>query len=179
VDTLPEYQLIITTSAGDLTVLLYAEESPLTVDNFLAYVNSGFYDGQDNLGATTFHRVINDFMIQGGGFSVDGIQKETLSPIINEANNGLTNTRGTLAMARTNAPNSATSQFFINQLDNAHLDYGGASSPGYAVFGEVLNGMDVVDTIAAVDTSASDEPLEDIVIEDILTWVEDAEASNP
>ncbi len=134
--------------------------------NFLAYVDAGFYDG------TIFHRVIPDFMIQGGGFTADLEKKATRDPIPNEADNGLKNERGTLAMARTNDPNSATAQFFINHKDNAFLDHSGKNPRGwgYAVFGRVTDGMSVVDAIATTPTGAKgmfpkDVPLETIVIE--------------
>jgi cyclophilin family peptidyl-prolyl cis-trans isomerase len=137
------------TSMGDIVIELDAEAAPVTVKNFLQYVKEGFYDG------TVFHRVIKDFMVQGGGFNIDLIQKQTLSPIVNEASNGLKNVRGSIAMARTKNPNSATSQFFINHKDNAFLNYvaGRADREGYTVFGRVVEGMDVVDAIAAVKTT--------------------------
>jgi cyclophilin family peptidyl-prolyl cis-trans isomerase len=134
----------------------------LVVKNFLRYVEEGFFDG------TIFHRVINGFMIQGGGFTADMEQKKTHAPIINEASNGLKNDRGTIAMARTQDPNSATSQFFINHTDNHNLNYAGPGKPGYAVFGKVIEGMDVVDKIAAVKTMRKgryrDVPVETILI---------------
>jgi len=136
------------TTAGDIVIELDAAKAPKTVDNFLQYVNAGHYDG------TIFHRVINNFMIQGGGMTPDMKEKRTLSPIANESQNGLRNVRGTLAMARTPAPDSATAQFFINVKDNAFLD--AANSPngtGYAVFGHVVSGMDVVDKIKQVKTA--------------------------
>ena len=138
----------MTTSAGDLRIELDDEKAPVSVANFLAYVNKGFYDG------TIFHRVIRTFMIQGGGMTPDMKEKRTLSPIANESQNGLRNVRGTIAMARTPQPDSATSQFFINVKDNAFLD--AANSPsgtGYAVFGHVVSGMDVVDKIKQVKTA--------------------------
>ena len=135
---------------------------PVTAANFLQYVQDGFYDG------TIFHRVIPNFMIQGGGFTPDMKQKPTRPAIINEAQNGLKNKRGTLAMARTNDPNSATAQFFINHVDNANLDYSGPRNPGYAVFGEVVEGMDVVDAIAKGKTDIKgmfqDVPVETVII---------------
>ncbi len=123
-------------------------KAPKTVENFIAYVKSGFYDG------TIFHRVIPGFMVQGGGFTADMKQKPTQPPIVNEADNGLKNLRGTLSMARTNDPGSATSQFFINVVDNKFLDFTGKNPAGwgYAVFAKVLDGMDVVDKIVAVKT---------------------------
>ena len=153
----------IETNKGLIVVELFPKEAPVTVKNFLRYVEDGFYQG------TVFHRVIPKFMIQGGGFTVDGIQKKTFDPIILESNNGLKNTRGTIAMARTSDPDSATSQFFINLVDNDFLDFG-ARDKGYAVFGKVIEGMDVVDSIASTPTGSSpmpDWPLEDIVIKKI------------
>ena len=135
----------LATSQGDIVVELDAAKAPKSVDNFLQYVKAGHYDG------TIFHRVIDNFMIQGGGMKADMSEKPTRSPIPLESRNGLTNVRGTLAMARTPAPNSATAQFFINLKDNAFLDQ--ANSPdgnGYAVFGRVVAGMDVIDKIKAV-----------------------------
>ncbi|MHC4579945.1 MAG: peptidylprolyl isomerase [Planctomycetota bacterium] len=150
------------TSAGDIVIGLDAQAAPVTVKNFLGYVRAGFYDG------TIFHRVIHGFMIQGGGFTADMVQKETHDPIANEANNGLSNARGTIAMARSNDPDSATCQFFINHVDNPRLDYVANASAGYAVFGKVVEGMDVVDSIARVDTTTRagmpNVPVEPIVI---------------
>ncbi len=137
----------LSTSLGDIVVELDATKAPKTVDNFLQYVKAGHYDG------TVFHRVIENFMIQGGGFTPDLKEKFTRAPIPLESRNGLSNSRGTLAMARTSDPNSATAQFFINVQDNSFLD--AAKSPdgnGYAVFGKVVSGMDVVDRIRAVQT---------------------------
>ena len=138
-------RVLLTTSRGPVTVELLADRAPETVRNFLEYVDAAFYDG------TIFHRVIAGFMIQGGGFTADMRQKSTRPPIRNEAENGVKNTRGTLAMARTADINSATAQFFINLADNAFLDHG-ARDFGYAVFGRVTAGMDVVDAIARVKT---------------------------
>ena len=156
--------VIISTSKGDIKVELFKNEAPVTVENFLSYVNDGFYDG------TIFHRVIPNFMVQGGGFTPDFAQKPTKAPIKNEANNGLKNDRGTLAMARTQVVDSATSQFFINIVNNDFLN-NGARDFGYAVFGKVIDGMDVVDAIAAVPTSNKgmhgDVPTEDVVIESV------------
>jgi len=152
--------LIIKTSKGDIKVELDQENAPISTDNFIAYVQDGFYDG------TIFHRVINGFMVQGGGFTTDMQQKSTKAPIKNEAENGLKNERGTLAMARTQDINSATSQFFINLVDNAFLD-NGRRDFGYAVFGKVVDGMDVVDAIAAVQTGPGDVPQEQVVIESV------------
>ena len=134
------------TSMGDIVIELNQEAAPVTAKNFLDYVQSDFYNG------TIFHRVINGFMIQGGGFEANMQKKGTKAPIINEASNGLKNDRGTIAMARTNNPNSATSQFFINLVNNNNLDYS-PSSPGYTVFGKVVDGLEVVDAIAKVKTT--------------------------
>jgi len=154
--------VVFSTSLGDIKLELFAEEAPITVENFLAYVDSGYYD---NL---IFHRVIPGFMIQGGGFTADMNQKTTRDPIKNEADNGLKNLRGTLSMARTSDVNSATSQFFISVADNASLDHGGRGF-GYAVFAKVIEGMDVVDKIAAVTTGTKghfqDVPVEPVVIQ--------------
>ena len=155
----------ITMDNGDvMKAELYPEIAPNTVNNFISLVKKGFYDG------LIFHRVINGFMIQGGGFEPGMNQKATKEPIKNEANNGLKNTRGTLAMARTQAPHSATAQFFINVADNDFLNFSGESLQGwgYCVFAEVVEGMDVVDKIKAVSTGRSgmhqDVPKEDVVI---------------
>ena len=137
----------LSTSLGDIVVELDAAKAPKTVENFLQYVKDGHYDG------LVFHRVIPGFMIQGGGFSTDMQQKATRPPIVLEATNGLKNERGTIAMARTNVPDSATSQFFINVVDNAMLNASGPGN-GYAVFGKVTAGMDVVDKIRAVPTGS-------------------------
>ena len=139
-------EVIMDTNFGEIVIKLDALNAPVTVENFLNYVKSKHYDN------TQFHRVIKGFMIQGGGFSSEGDEKETVAPIKNEGKNGLTNKRGSIAMARTNDPNSATSQFFINTVDNSRtLDAGGANGPdGYAVFGEVISGMETVDKIATV-----------------------------
>ena len=158
-------QVVIRTSEGDITVRLFDDKSPVSVANFLAYVDSGFYNG------TIFHRVIPNFMIQGGGFDKDMNQRDTKDPIVNESKNRLHNTRGTIAMARTNDPDSATAQFFINQRSNLRLDWT-PGREGYAVFGEVVDGMDVVDFIATAKTGQargmSDVPLEAILIEEIV-----------
>lgn len=137
--------VLLNTSMGEIELELEAEKAPVSVKNFLEYVESGFYDG------TVFHRVIPGFMVQGGGFDESMNQKKTGEPIKNEADNGLHNVRGTLAMARTQNVNSATSQFFINHRDNDFLDHGGRDF-GYAVFAKVVRGMDVVDQIAQVPT---------------------------
>ena len=155
----------IETSKGDIVLELDKKAAPVTVANFLTYAKEGFYDG------TIFHRVIANFMVQGGGFTADMVQKKTHEPIVNEAANGLKNDRGTIAMARTNNPDSATSQFFINHKDNIPLNYAGKSKPGYAVFGKVVDGMDVVDAIAAVKTTRkgrfSDVPAEPVMIKSV------------
>ena len=156
--------VLISTSLGDITVELYSDRAPVSVQNFLQYVNDGFYPG------TIFHRVISGFMIQGGGFTADMVEKPTRPPIRNEATNGLTNVRGTLAMARTEALRSATAQFFINVADNRpKLDHHGFSPEdfGYAVFGRVLSGLDVCDRIAAVKTRTSG-PHEDLPVEPVV-----------
>jgi len=144
-DTRPKVAL--QTSMGTIRIALEAEKSPVSVQNFLAYVRAGHYDG------TVFHRVIPGFMVQGGGFDAQMSQKAVRAPIKNESANGLSNRRGTLAMARTNDPDSATAQFFINVADNGRLDSRGGQ-PGYAVFGEVIEGMDVADRIVAVPTTS-------------------------
>jgi len=162
-------KVLIKTNLGEMTVELYPDKAPKTVENFLAYVNGKFYDG------TIFHRVIDNFMIQGGGFTRDLRQKPTRPAIPNEAKNGLSNTRGTLAMARTGDPNSATAQFFINVVDNPRLDYTSdqnGATWGYTVFGKVTAGLDVVDKIKGVPTGAqgpfkSDVPTTPVVIEKI------------
>jgi cyclophilin family peptidyl-prolyl cis-trans isomerase len=150
------------TSMGSIIIELNAKAALVTVKNFLRYVEEGFFD------ETIFHRVIPNFMIQAGGFTDDMKQKQTHETIVNEAGNGLKNNRGTIAMARTSNPNSATSQFFINQKDNHFLNYVQNREPGYAVFGRVVEGMDVVDAIAAVKTTKqkgmADVPVEPIVI---------------
>jgi len=156
--------IILSTSAGDIHVELYADKAPISVKNFLAYVDAGHYDG------TIFHRVIPDFMIQCGGFTADMQQKKTNAPIKNEADNGLSNEPYTLAMARTSDINSATCQFFINLADNTFLDHGKRDF-GYAVFGKVVKGTEVVDKIAEAKTGRSgghqDVPLTAITIDSV------------
>lgn len=158
-------KVMLSTNHGDIVIALNTEKAPETVKNFIQYVEAGFYDG------TIFHRVIENFMIQGGGFDESFKQKKTEAPIQNEADNGLSNKRGTVAMARTGDPHSATAQFFINNKDNDFLDYRGKSMQdwGYAVFGEVVEGMDVVDAIRKVSTTMrgghQDVPVENVVIE--------------
>lgn len=157
--------VVIKTSEGDITLQLFAEKAPVSVANFLAYVDSGFYNG------TIFHRVIPNFMIQGGGFLPDMAQKATEDPIVNESKNRLHNTRGTIAMARTSDPDSATSQFFINQRSNLTLDWA-PGKEGYTVFGEVILGMDIVDFIATAPTGRkkgmSNVPEQTILIQEIV-----------
>lgn len=155
------------TNHGDIVIKTFDDKAPATVANFLEYCREGFYDN------TIFHRVINSFMIQGGGFEPGMKQKETKAPIKNEANNGLKNTRGTLAMARTNDPHSETAQFFINVVDNDFLNFRSERPDGwgYAVFAEVVEGLDVVDKIKAVSTGRSgmhqDVPREDVIIKSV------------
>ncbi|HPM25214.1 MAG TPA: peptidylprolyl isomerase [Phycisphaerae bacterium] len=151
----------ITTSLGEFLIELYEDEAPLTAQNFLQYVDAGFYDG------TIFHRVIPNFVVQGGGYLPGLEEKEVGAPIANESGNGLKNLRGTIAMARTDDPASATSQFFVNLVDNSDLD-ATATAAGYAVFGRVIEGMEVVDLIAAVPTETrgdfDDVPVTDVVL---------------
>lgn len=161
-------RVTLVTPLGEFTIELNPAEAPISTENFLNYVEKGFYDGDDGLGATTFHRVISGFMVQGGGLTASGNQKGTEPPIVNESTNGLLNVRGSVAMARTEDPNSATSQFFVNHVNNSFLNYASSAEPGYAVFGEVVEGMDVVDAIAALETSSTDSPLEVIEILDVI-----------
>ncbi|MGH8428432.1 MAG: peptidylprolyl isomerase [Gammaproteobacteria bacterium] len=163
--TAPRVQ--IETSMGNIVVQLDPAHAPITVKNFLGYVRSGFYAG------TIFHRVIPGFMIQGGGYTATYQEKPTRAPIKDEANNGLPNTRGTIAMARQQAPDTAKSQFYINLVDNASLDYASPTQPGYAVFGHVISGMDVVDKIAQVPTGPAgpfmqDAPQAPVIIQKIV-----------
>ncbi|MDP6968276.1 MAG: peptidylprolyl isomerase [Gammaproteobacteria bacterium] len=151
-------QVEMVTSEGTIIIELYPDQAPKTVANFLHYVNAGFYHN------TQFHRVIPGFMIQGGGFDLAGVRKSTAAPITNEADNGLSNKRGTIAMARTSDPHSATAQFFINHTDNPFLDRT-TGNYGYAVFGRVVEGMDVVDKIANVKTRSGDWPLQPVRID--------------
>jgi peptidyl-prolyl cis-trans isomerase A (cyclophilin A) len=159
--------VLVQTNLGTIKLELFAQEAPLSVKNFLDYTTSGFYDG------TVFHRVIPNFMIQGGGFTADMAQKEANAPIKNEAGNGLKNLRGTIAMARTMVVDSATAQFFINVKDNGFLNHNDKTMKGYgyAVFGKVIEGMEVVDKIAAVRTGVlrgfPDVPLPPVVIESL------------
>tara|TARA_Y100000739_G_scaffold153488_1_gene132416 strand:- start:140 stop:631 length:492 start_codon:yes stop_codon:yes gene_type:complete len=159
--------VVLHTNFGDITIKMHESEAPNTVKNFLEYANSGFYNG------TIFHRVIDGFMVQGGGFAPGMEQKEVKDPIENEANNGLSNKVGTLAMARTPDPHSATAQFFINVNNNDFLNHSSETSQGwgYCVFAEVVEGMDVVNKIKGVATGSNgfhqDVPLEDVVIESV------------
>jgi len=153
-------KVLIKTSMGDITLELYPSKAPITVNNFLTYVNEKAYDG------TIFHRIIEGFMIQGGGYDEKGVEKPTHSPIKLESNNGLKNDKYTIAMARTSAPDSATNQFFINTNDNGFLNYR-VRDEGYAVFGKVIKGMDVVDKIEKVKTDANDKPLNNVIIKTI------------
>ena len=152
-------RVALKTSMGDIVVEVYPDKAPKTAENFLTYVKSGFYNG------TLFHRVINGFMIQGGGYDINMQEKQTRAPIANEAKNGLKNHAYTLAMARTRDPDSASAQFFINVNDNAFLDYPGQDGWGYAVFGKVISGKEVVDKIKAVETERRDKPKTNVVIE--------------
>ena len=155
--------ITLTTNLGDIVIELDEAKAPKTCDNFKAYVRDGHYDG------TVFHRVIDGFMIQGGGFNEHLIQKMTREPIENEAKNGLSNLAGTIAMARTMQPHSATAQFYINVSDNGFLDYPGQDGWGYCVFGRVVEGMDVVDRIRKVTTGTQqgyqDVPVDPVIIE--------------
>ncbi len=163
-DKMKNKAIVFETNMGNFEVELYQDKAPITVDNFLSYVNEGFYDG------LIFHRIISDFMIQGGGFDQELIQKETKGPIKNEAGNGLKNEKYTIAMARTMVVDSATSQFFINVADNAFLDHTDETSRGYgyAVFGKVISGTSVVDKIKSVKTATKngfdDVPVDPVII---------------
>lgn len=169
-------RVLMETSMGDITLELDAEKAPKTVANFVQYVKDKHYDG------LVFHRVIENFMIQGGGYDQSYAQRRTRAPIENEAKNGLSNARGTIAMARTSDPHSASSQFFINHVDNDKLDYPSFDGWGYAVFGKVVDGMDVVDRIAATPTGPTppfgrDVPVTPVVIERV-TLIEAKPAAN-
>lgn len=159
------YVVVLETSLGSIEIELNKEKAPITVENFLNYVTTGSYD------ETVFHRVIDGFMIQGGGFTTDGKKKSTNPPIKLESNNGLLNEVGTIAMARTNIPDSATNQFFINIKDNSFLNYS-PTSPGYAVFGKVVKGMDIINNIKRVKTSVkngmNDWPVDDVLIKKVF-----------
>jgi cyclophilin family peptidyl-prolyl cis-trans isomerase len=161
---LPNPEVVITTNVGVITLRLFRDKAPVTVDNFLAYAKDGFYEG------TIFHRVIPNFMIQGGGFTPEMVEKPTREPIVNESQNRLHHIRGTVAMARTSDPDSATAQFFINQRTNLRLDWQ-PGAPGYTVFGEVLDGMDVVDFIASSPVQQvcphGNVPIDPVVIEKV------------
>jgi len=156
--------VVLTTNYGDITLELNSEKAPNTVENFVSYVKDGFFDG------TIFHRIIDNFMVQGGGFTIDMDQKKTEAPIKNEADNGLSNEVGTIAMARTMDPHSATAQFFINVADNGFLDHKSKDMHGwgYAVFGKVSAGMDIVEKIKGVATTSKqghqDVPVEPVII---------------
>ncbi len=158
-------KVLMRTNLGDIEITLYPEKAPKTVANFLRYVDDGFYDG------TLFHRVVPGFVIQGGGYTTRMEKKPTREPVENEARNGLKNRRGTIAMARTSDPHSATAQFFINLKDNPSLDHPSFDGWGYAVFGRVTRGMAVVDAIAAVPTTSRDGmknvPVEPVVIQSV------------
>lgn len=157
-------QVELKTSMGSITLELYPDKAPQTVENFLQYVKDGFYDG------TIFHRVIPNFMIQGGGFTPEFTQKKTRAPVRNEAGNGLKNTMGTIAMARTPDPHSATAQFFINVADNDFLNFTAPTQQGhgYCVFGKVVKGMDVVDRIGKVTTGPGKPPFRDVPAKPII-----------
>lgn len=158
-------RILMKTSMGDLVIELYPEKAPKTVENFLKYVDDGFYAN------TIFHRVIGNFMIQGGGFDTDMKQKQTRNPIELESRNGLKNDAGTIAMARTSVPNSATAQFFINTVNNNSLNYPSPDGHGYAVFGKVVEGMETVEKIAQVPTGRfgphGDVPKDAVIIESV------------
>lgn len=164
----PTHEVQLETSLGPIRVALAGEEAPVTVENFLSYVNAGFYDGQDGRGATVFHRVIEDFVAQGGGFTAAGVEKDTASPIVLETGVGLDNLRGSIAMARTAEPDSATSQFFFNAVRNESLDYLDQGSPGYAVFGAIVEGLDTLEAIESVPVDDQAEPEESVIIESCL-----------
>ena len=163
---------VIETTMGTIEIELDRENAPVTVENFVTYANAGYYEG------LVFHRVISEFMIQGGGFDSEGVFKIPNDPIANEANNGLSNVRGTIAMARTSEPDSASSQFFINTNNtNTFLDFQNAENPGYTVFGRVVKGMDIVDAIKVVETSTRDayfpeydftQPMNDWPVDEII-----------
>jgi peptidyl-prolyl cis-trans isomerase B (cyclophilin B) len=158
--------ITLKTNRGDIVIELDEEKAPITSANFAQYVRDGFYNG------TIFHRVINNFMIQGGGFEAGMAEKSTRAPIENEAKNGLSNVTGSIAMARTMDPHSASAQFFINVADNKFLDYPGQDGWGYCVFARVVEGMDVVNQMKGVDTTMrmghQDVPVEDLIIEEAI-----------
>jgi len=157
-------KVLMKTSMGDITIELFQDKAPVSVDNFLSYVKDDFYDG------LIFHRVIKDFMIQGGGYNAEMQKKQTKDPIKNEATNGLKNNRGTIAYARTSVINSATSQFFINHVDNDFLNHKSTNPPeyGYAVFGKVVDGMDVVDKIANVKVHSLPNGMQNVPVEPVM-----------
>lgn len=162
--TVPQPQIELVTSQGSMVVELNPAAAPVSVNNFLSYANGSFYNN------TLFHRVIAGFVVQGGGYTKGLVKKaDQLAPIVLESNNGLFNTRGTLAMARTNVPNSATSEFYVNLVDNRSLDYQSPANPGYAVFGRVVNGLEVIDKIAALRTATvngfADVPVTDVTLQ--------------
>lgn len=162
--TVPQPQVELVTSQGNVVLELNPAAAPVSVNNFLSYTSSGFYTN------TLFHRVIAGFVVQGGGYTKGLVKKaDQLAPIVLESNNGLSNTRGTLAMARTNVPNSATSEFYVNLVDNRSLDYQSPANPGYAVFGKVVSGLDVIDKIAALPTASvsgfANVPTTDVTLE--------------
>lgn len=163
-EAMAQTQVVMETTKGEIVIELFDEQAPKTVANFLKYVEAGFYD------ETIFHRIIANFVVQGGGFKANGRERSRdinsldYTPIENEADNGLKNLRGSLSMARTNDPHSATSQFFINLADNAFLDHPGQTGWGYAVFGKVVSGMAAVDAMAKVKTDPADKPVEDIAV---------------
>ena len=161
VSSFSKTQVVMETSKGDIVLELFDDKAPITVKNFLVYVKEGFYNG------TIFHRVINDFMIQGGGFTTNLKQKKTKDPIKNEASHKISNDVGTIAMARTPDPNSATSQFFINVKTNTFLNYSSEANPSYTVFGKVKKGMPVVNTIKKVATKRNG-PLQNLPVENII-----------
>ena len=158
----------VKTSLGDIKLELFNDKAPITAENFKKYIESGYFAN------SIFHRVIKDFMVQGGGFTMEMEEKETMSPIKNEANNMVSNERGTIAMARTNDPHSASAQFFINLKDNVFLDFKSETTQGwgYCVFGKVIDGMEVIDKIATVDTGSygphQDVPKDPIIIKEII-----------
>ncbi len=163
-DTDDTIDAVVRTSMGTIELALFENDAPLTVANFKS--NAGYLDGSDGDGSTIFHRVIAGFMVQCGGFREDGSRKGPRPTVVSEANNGHFNVRGTVAMARTSDPDSASAQWFINVVDNGSLDYGRFSA-GYTVFGKVVSGMDVADAIAAVATQAGDVPFDPIVVEQV------------
>ncbi len=163
-EAMAQTQVVMETDKGEIVIELFDAQAPKSVANFLKYVEAGFYD------ETIFHRIIAGFVVQGGGYKADGRERRKdinsldYTPVENEAENGLKNLRGSLSMARTSDPHSATSQFFINLNDNAFLDHPGQDGWGYAVFGKVTSGMDAVDAMAKVPTAAGDKPVEDIAV---------------